>query len=79
MRKKKADFHRRDFIKYGTLAGAGMYFGTSPVSLTKGGSAAPGAEPLHDWSDWKKFRHTIKHPCLTLKQEKVNRSLLNQK
>src|SRR5690554_3669984 len=70
MRKKKPDFHRRDFIKYATLAGAGMYFSTpKSFSLAKEGFQPLDAEPLHDWAAWKKFRHTIQHPCLTLKQE----------
>lgn len=37
------------------------------------------AEPLGltDWSDWHKYRHTVKHPCTVIKPEDLDRARRN--
>lgn len=66
-------FSRRKFIGGITTAGAGLYLGISPAfdMLNKMDISTVG-EPLFDWSDWEKFRGSVKHPCLTVKPENLN-------
>jgi hypothetical protein len=69
---------RREFIKQSTLLGLGMYI--SPIHLPSNSlkkSSYPDTEQLMDWSDWQKYRETVQHPCLTIKQENKALALQN--
>ena len=62
-------FSRRKFITSLSVAGAGMYVGFLPAPL-RGNALITSSDvkSLMDWSLWEKFRSTVVHPCLTIKQ-----------
>ncbi|WP_158856463.1 heparinase II/III family protein [Lunatibacter salilacus] len=65
--------NRREFLKQTGLCGIGMYLGTPLVfkaSAHVQHSTHP--DPLLDWTDWEKYRTTVSHPCLTIKQEHLD-------
>jgi hypothetical protein len=70
---------RRRFLGNISMFGTGLFLGLpgvrSEVVGTEGFS--PEEEPLHNWSDWEKFRNTISHPCLTIKPEDIKNSQIN--
>jgi len=37
------------------------------------------SQPLTDWSDWHKYRHTVKHPCTVIKPDDLDRMRRNVK
>ncbi|MEX2568681.1 MAG: hypothetical protein WD431_22250, partial [Cyclobacteriaceae bacterium] len=62
--------NRREFLKQTALLGMGMYLGPPLVSKAFDkvqNSSRP--DPLLDWTDWEKYRATVSHPCLTIKQK----------
>lgn len=64
---------RRKFIGGMTTAGAGLSLGILPAFTTGNGLSLPHcSEPLLDWSDWEKYRSTVRHPCLTIKPENLD-------
>ncbi|GAB2992360.1 hypothetical protein GCM10027284_06450 [Cyclobacterium sediminis] len=64
--------NRRDFIKQSTLLGLGMYLSPFTLSSTPHKSFDyPDTEQLLDWSDWEKYRHSVSHPCLTIKENNL--------
>jgi hypothetical protein len=63
---------RRDFLKQSTLLGLGMYLCPLTVSsVPSKNSGYPDTEQLLDWSDWEKYRNSVAHPCLTIKNENL--------
>jgi hypothetical protein len=59
---------RRKFLGDVTTAGAGLYFGLSQVNDVFGNiDKTEDYINNFDWSDWEKYRETVKHPCLTIK------------
>jgi len=78
MDKKTAN--RRDFLKQSTLLGLGMYL--SPMAVSSNPlkySGYPDTEQLLDWSDWEKYRHSVNHPCLTIKKDNLQSAKENIK
>jgi hypothetical protein len=62
-------YSRRKFIGGITSAGAGLCLGVFPsFAASDKCSFSAQDDPLLDWSDWEKFRSTVLHPCLTIKQ-----------
>ncbi|WP_339716660.1 hypothetical protein [Cyclobacterium amurskyense] len=72
--------NRRDFIKQSTLLGLGMYLSPFVLSSTPHKSFDyPDTEQLLDWTDWKMYRHSVNHPCLTIKEDNLQAAKENIK
>ena len=71
-------FSRRQFIGGISTAAMGGYFGLS--KLAAGVPVQERADPsenLFDWSPWEKYRNTVKHPCLSIRNGDLNYALEN--
>lgn len=52
--------------------GLGMYLSPFTLSSTPHKSFDyPDTEQLLDWSAWEKYRHSVSHPCLTIKENNL--------
>lgn len=69
---------RRKFI--GQVALGSSFFIWPGADLLSGSikyKSVPGEEPLLNWSLWEKHRHTVHHPCLTIKEKDIALALDN--
>ncbi|WP_154858319.1 heparinase II/III family protein [Cyclobacterium xiamenense] len=68
----KVPKNRREFLKQASVWSMGMYLGEPLFSerMPRIPHGSP-ADPLLDWSDWKKYRTSVQHPCLTIKEQNV--------
>jgi hypothetical protein len=61
-------YSRRNFISKVSMAGTGLYLGLADYFPDTGSYFSFASEVLFDWSDWERYRHLIKHPCLTVRE-----------